>query len=284
MKAEELLRGASALAKHLQRSGVQFLPVADKERATAYRTSFDETEEAPPRREQSADTGHPRQNTSGQPKQRPQPRRLAAATAVHSTQSAYPGQDLPITDRELRLAAMSATVETCDRCPSLVSCRNKTVFGEGHAAPRFAFFGEGPGADEDRTGRPFVGRAGQLLTKMIEACKLSREQVYILNTVKCRPPGNRNPEPEEIQHCREYFESQLSLLRPEYIVCLGAVAAQSLLQSKLSVGRLRGTVHRYFASKVIVTYHPAYLLRNPGAKKAAWQDLQMMLADAGIKV
>ncbi len=149
--------------------------------------------------------------------------------------------------------------------------------------PRFAFFGEGPGADEDRTGRPFVGKAGQLLTKMIEACKLERSDVYIFNTVKCRPPGNRNPEPDEINNCREYYQQQLSILRPEYIVCLGAVSAQELLQSKLSVGRLRGKLHRHFESKVLVTYHPAYLLRNPSAKKAAWEDLQIMLRDANIQ-
>ena len=130
---------------------------------------------------------------------------------------------------------------------------------------------------------PLSARAGQLLTKMIEACKFQRDDVYILNTVKCRPPGNRNPEPEELSNCREYYQSQLAILRPEYIVCLGAVSAQELLQSKLSVGRLRGRLHQYFESKVLVTYHPAYLLRNPAAKKAAWQDLQMLLRDAGIQ-
>jgi uracil-DNA glycosylase family 4 len=144
------------------------------------------------------------------------------------------------------------------------------------------FFGEGPGAEEDRTGRPFVGKAGDLLTKMIEACTLRREDVYILNTVKCRPPGNRNPELDETENCREYYQRQLAILRPEYIVCLGAISSQELLRSKLSVGRLRGKFHRYFESKVLVTYHPAYLLRNPAAKKATWTDLQLMLQDAGI--
>jgi DNA polymerase len=119
------------------------------------------------------------------------------------------------------------------------------VFGEGSVSARVAFFGEGPGADEDSSGRPFVGRAGQLLTKMIEACKFNREDVYILNTVKCRPPGNRNPEPEEISNCRHFYQRQFAILRPEYIVCLGAVAAQELLKSKLPVGRLRGELHTY---------------------------------------
>ena len=177
---------------------------------------------------------------------------------------------------------MAEQVAGCTRCPELVRCRTQTVFGEGHPSPRVVFFGEGPGADEDRSGRPFVGRAGQLLTKMIEACSFQREEVYILNTVKCRPPNNRNPEPSEIENCRQYFETQLSILRPEYIICLGAVSSRALLNSKLSVGRLRGKMHRYFESKVVVTYHPAYLLRTPAAKKAAWEDLQLMLRDAGI--
>jgi DNA polymerase len=164
----------------------------------------------------------------------------------------------------------------------LSSCRTQTVFGEGSVSPRFVFFGEAPGADEDRSGRPFVGRAGELLTKMIEACKLRREDNYVLNTVKCRPPANRNPEPDEIKNCREYYERQLATLRPEYIVCLGAIAAQSLLKSKLPVGRLRGKMHAYHDSKVLVTYHPAYLLRTPAAKKAAWDDLQFMMRDAGL--
>ena len=128
----------------------------------------------------------------------------------------------------------------------------------------------------------FVGKAGQLLTKMIEACKFAREDVYIMNTVKCRPPNNRNPEPTEIENCREYFEAQLNVLRPEYIVCLGLVSAQALLKTKLSVGRMRGKFHQYFDSKTLVTYHPSYLLRTPAAKKAAWDDLQLMLRDAGL--
>jgi DNA polymerase len=210
------------------------------------------------------------------------PARLRTVDAVQSGQGPYPGDARPADQREQQLGQLAQRVAHCTRCEVLASCRNQTVFGEGSVTPRVVFFGEGPGADEDRTGRPFVGRAGQLLTKMIEACKFQRADVYILNTVKCRPPGNRNPEPHEIANCREYYQQQLAILRPEYIVCLGAVSAQELLQSKLSVGRLRGKLHSYFESKVLVTYHPAYLLRNPSAKKAAWQDLQIMLRDANI--
>lgn len=204
--------------------------------------------------------------------------------AFSSAEGPYPLAEMGNADRQAQLDIINGEVTVCTRCEILSSCRNKTVFGEGSVSPRVAFFGEGPGADEDRSGRPFVGKAGQLLTKMIEACKFQREDVYILNTVKCRPPGNRNPEPDEIQNCREYYERQLAILRPEYIVCLGAVSAQELLKTKLSVGRLRGRLHGYFESKVLVTYHPAYLLRNPAAKKATWDDLQLMLRDAGIQV
>ena len=185
--------------------------------------------------------------------------------------------------RSSELEVLARTVAECGKCEVLASCRSQTVFGEGSVTPRFVFMGEAPGADEDRTGRPFVGRAGQLLTKMIAACTLDRDDCYILNTIKCRPPGNRNPELDELAHCRDFYRRQLDVLRPEYIVCLGAIAAKELLSSKLSVGRLRGKMHAYRTSKVLVTYHPAYLLRNPDAKKAAWQDLQLLMGDAGLK-
>jgi DNA polymerase len=182
------------------------------------------------------------------------------------------------------LQELAVVADACQKCEVLSSCRKKVVFGEGNPGARFLFFGEGPGADEDQTGRPFIGKAGQLLTKMIAACTLDRDQCYITNTVKCRPPGNRNPEHDEIENCRSFYEQQIDLIRPEYIICLGAIAASELLRTKLSVGRLRGKLHQYRGSKVLVTYHPAYLLRNPAAKKAAWQDLQFLMADAGIKL
>jgi len=201
---------------------------------------------------------------------------------VTVTDSPYPGPVLDADQRQQHLHDLAATVSQCQRCQELARCRKQTVFGEGNPSARIVFFGEGPGADEDRTGRPFVGRAGKLLTKMIEACRLKREDVYILNSVKCRPPGNRNPTEEEIANCREYFETQLQWIRPEYIVCLGAVSSKALLHTTLSIGRLRQRFHRYHDSKVMVIYHPAYLLRNPDAKRAAWADLQMLMADAGL--
>jgi DNA polymerase len=150
--------------------------------------------------------------------------------------------------------------------------------------PRICFFGEAPGADEDRSGRPFVGAAGQLLDRIIQASGLKREEVYILNTVKCRPPENRNPTDQEIAQCRGYFESQFEILRPEFIVCLGLVAAKSILKDAPSIGRLRGRLHRYRGAQVIVTYHPSYLLRTPSAKGATWEDMKMLLTAMGLPI
>lgn len=144
--------------------------------------------------------------------------------------------------------------------------------------------GEAPGADEDRLGEPFVGRAGQLLNRMLGACGLERSDVYILNVLKCRPPGNRNPLPDESQACRRFLTRQLQLVDPEYICCLGAVAAQNFLETSTPIGRLRGRVHEHGGRKVVCTYHPAYLLRNPSAKRPAWEDLQMLMAEMGIEI
>ncbi len=158
------------------------------------------------------------------------------------------------------------------------------MFGVGNPAARLCFLGEAPGADEDRQGEPFVGRAGQLLTKIIEACTLSRDEVYIFNVLKCRPPGNRNPTAEEAENCREYLDRQLAVIRPEYLVCLGAVAAQNLLDTTENIGRLRGKFHDYQGVKVLCTYHPAYLLRNPAAKRQVWDDMRLLMRTMGIEI
>lgn len=212
-------------------------------------------------------------------------RSAAARGPVGPILDAVTNYSLPILDEDARISTLQQTaieVSGCTRCPELAYTRKQTVFGEGTVRPRVCFFGEAPGADEDRSGRPFVGRAGQLLTKMIEACTFRREDVYIFNTIKCRPPGNRNPTDQEMANCRGYFEHQLNVLQPEYIVCLGAIASKALLMTTLPIGQLRGKFHRYRSSKVVVTYHPSYLLRNEEAKLPAWQDLQMLLRDMGI--
>jgi uracil-DNA glycosylase len=158
------------------------------------------------------------------------------------------------------------------------------VFGVGYPNARLCFMGEAPGADEDRLGEPFVGRAGQLLDKIIVACKLNREEVYICNVLKCRPPGNRNPLPEEAANCRRFLDRQLELVQPQFICCLGAVAAQNLLNTQVSIGKLRGKVHAYRGAKVVCTYHPAYLLRNPAAKKDTWDDMKFLMREMGVEL
>ncbi|HBJ34774.1 MAG TPA: uracil-DNA glycosylase [Planctomycetaceae bacterium] len=212
------------------------------------------------------------------------PRPVAAQPILVSLDGPYPVPLLPVNERTERLQARAAEVSQCMRCDVLCSSRKQTVYGEGNVAARVCFFGEAPGEEEDSTGRPFVGRSGALLTKMIEACTLSRDQVYILNTVKCRPPGNRNPMPDEIANCREYFEEQLQIIQPQYIVCLGLVAVQTLLKTTQSIGKLRSRFHKYHNSKVLATYHPSYLLRYPDVKREAWTDLKMLMADMGIDV
>ncbi|MGB7344836.1 MAG: uracil-DNA glycosylase [Pirellulaceae bacterium] len=279
LNPDTVLAQSAALARHLQASGVEFMPIANAKHVAELESHFATAAKADEVKTPAARAESATPRTATTPAATTPAAKPIIADAVEVS---YDGPPLSQDDRTARLNVLSQSVAACTRCDKLAVCRTNTVFGEGSVMPRVAFFGEGPGADEDRTGRPFVGKAGELLTKMIEACSFRREDVYILNTVKCRPPGNRNPDPSELANCREYFEQQLAVLRPEYIVCLGAISSQTLLGSKLSVGRLRGKFHRYFDSKVLVTYHPAYLLRNPDAKKAAWQDLQLMLRDAGI--
>ena len=186
---------------------------------------------------------------------------------------------LSLEQRQVQLDVLSGQVRDCRQCSAIVSYRQQTVFGAGPLNPRVCFMGEAPGADEDRTGQPFVGKAGQLLTKIIEAMQLNRDEVYILNALKCRPPQNRTPMNEEIEHCRHFVETQLDTLRPDFIVCLGAVAVRSILRSELPIGRLRGRFHQYRGARVVVTYHPSYLLRNESAKKHVWEDMKMLMAE-----
>ena len=179
-----------------------------------------------------------------------------------------PRSDLPGT-----LAEVKALVDTCRLCP-LCETRTRTVFSDGTEKARLMFVGEAPGRDEDLQGVPFVGRAGQLLTKMIEAIQMKRSDVYIANVLKCRPPENRTPIPAEVEKCIPYLEQQIALVRPDLIVALGLSAAQGLLGTKASMGALRGRTYEYKGVPLVATYHPAALLRNPGLKKDAWVDLQ----------
>jgi len=197
-----------------------------------------------------------------------------------------PGPVPPSGDsRQAALDDVARKVAACTRCAELVRCRTQTVFGVGNPQARLVFCGEAPGADEDRQGTPFVGRAGQLLTDIIEkGMKLERSDVYILNILRCRPPGNRNPLPVEAAACREWLDAQLAIIRPEFLCCLGAVAAQNLLDTTEPIGRLRGRVLDYHGIKVVCTYHPAYLLRTPSAKAACWEDIKLLMREMGIGV
>ena len=172
------------------------------------------------------------------------------------------------------LGAIAETVAACRRCALYATAKNP-VPGAGNPDADFMIVGEAPGADEDEQGVPFVGRAGQLLTKIIEAIHLSRDDVFIANVLKHRPPGNRNPLPEEVAACSPYLVRQIELVRPKVILALGTFAAQTLLETKTTIGKLRGQIHRYHGVPLIVTYHPAALLRNPAWKRPTWEDVQL---------
>jgi DNA polymerase len=171
-------------------------------------------------------------------------------------------------------AGLRREVAGCTRC-ALHATRRQAVFGVGDTAAEWMVIGEAPGAEEDRQGEPFVGRAGQLLNEMLRAVGLARDQVFIANVLKCRPPDNRDPRPEEVAACSGYLQQQIAWVRPRLILVVGRIAAQSLLQTDAPVGRLRGSVHRFGPGDcpLVVTYHPAYLLRSPGQKRRAWEDL-----------
>ncbi len=175
------------------------------------------------------------------------------------------------------LAEIRKDLGDCQRCP-LHETRNKLVFGAGDPDADLMFVGEAPGGDEDRQGEPFVGRAGQLLTKIIAAIGKTRDQVYIANILKCRPPGNRNPESSEIALCSPFLDRQIEAIQPKVICALGTFAAQTMLNSKTTIGKLRGRAHPYNDFSLLVpTFHPAYLLRSPGKKKETWEDMQMIM-------
>ncbi|MBM4069887.1 MAG: uracil-DNA glycosylase [Planctomycetes bacterium] len=184
-------------------------------------------------------------------------------------------------DKRIALQLLAQEVSKCERCPELVVSRTRTVFADGACTAELCFIGEAPGADEDAQGVPFVGAAGQLLNKIIVACGLKREDVYICNILKCRPPGNRTPLPDEAARCRGFLDRQLELVRPRFICALGACAAQNLLNTTISIGKLRGRFHDYRGIPVLATYHPAFLLRSPDNKKFVWEDMKLMLAKMG---
>lgn len=206
-------------------------------------------------------------------------RRGLAEAAKITAQAAYaPDKKEPVC-RSLSLDDVRSDLGDCRRC-SLCSLRTNLVFGEGNPRAELVFVGEAPGGDEDREGRPFVGRAGQLLTRIINAMGMKREDVYICNILKCRPPGNRGPEPAEIAACEPFLIRQIQAVAPRVICALGAFAAKTLLKKEdVPITALRGRFHTYEGIKVMPTFHPAYLLRNPAAKKPVWEDIQMIMKE-----
>jgi DNA polymerase len=176
------------------------------------------------------------------------------------------------------LESLKKQVSVCQSC-DLHTSRTQTVFGVGNADADWLIIGEAPGAEEDKQGEPFVGRAGQLLNSMLEAIDLNREKVFIANILKCRPPNNRDPRPEEVEACASYLRQQINLIQPKIILAVGRIAAQNLLNVETPIGKMRGQVYAYPETKipVVVTYHPAYLLRSPVEKRKAWEDLKLAL-------
>ena len=212
------------------------------------------------------------------------PANIPADSTTHETPTLEsPEKPMP-SKKQIQLDVVCQEVAQCTACEELAATRNKTVFGVGNPNAKLVFYGEAPGADEDRQGEPFVGRAGKKLNEIIEAMGIQREDIYILNTIKCRPPGNRNPSPAEQANCSGFLQRQLEIIKPDYIVCLGAIAARSFLKVTTPIGELRGEFHIQGKIKVLCTYHPAYILRNPSKKRDVWEDIKFLMQDMGLKI
>jgi uracil-DNA glycosylase len=206
-----------------------------------------------------------------------EPGPIAPAAAVAGVAAAADGAAAPLfRDAAEALASVRIDIGDCTRCKLHTLGRTQVVFGSGNPSADLMFVGEAPGADEDVQGVPFVGRAGQLLTKIIEAINLTRDDVYIANVIKCRPPQNRNPEPDEIATCEPFLFRQIDIIKPKVIVTLGKFAAHTLLQTEEPISRLRGRVLDYRGTKLVPTFHPAYLLRNPSSKREVWEDMKLV--------
>lgn len=293
---QRLIRQIRQRLESLARAGIDRAPLGPLPEMppaavapTVPRINRDETALAP-----AVDRPQPK-GAEPAPTAAPLPRRRPAAPTPPSPLPATlgslfdePGITEPVVPPEERpeaLRVLAEEIAECSRCEVLCANRTHTVPGEGNASARLMFVGEGPGQTEDETGRPFVGKAGKLLDDMItKGMGLRREDVFIANIVKCRPPNNRDPEPQEVRNCIGYLERQIAIIRPEFLCLLGKPAAQTLLNTSMPMGRLRGKWQRYKGIPTIATWHPAYLLRNPSAKKDTWEDLQMLMKAMGIPI
>ena len=209
---------------------------------------------------------------------------LPSAGAEASTTTPPEGMRPTNNSVAAELAAVEARAKTCVKCRELSQCRHSVVFGVGNPRAEIMFVGEAPGRDEDLQGEPFVGRAGELLTKIIAAMGFKREDVYIANVLKCRPPENRTPLPDEVTNCLPYLQSQIELIKPKLIVALGATAVRGLLDVQLGITKMRGHWYTFRDIPIMPTFHPAYLLRNPAAKKEVWDDMKAVLEKLGREV
>ena len=298
MQRNQWKTASAQLLKHWNRSGISQIPVVSLPSAAAATawleenasSLFDESETLNPisasvvNESSLVPPAQPILDQQSDEEKLAEPRTTVQPESTSKSLGKWNSPSLPILDRQGVLAALNDQVIACRKCEEIVCRRQRTVFGVGSINARVVMFGEAPGADEDRVGEPFVGAAGQLLDKILVASGLKREEVYIVNALKCRPPNNRTPTDAEIENCRPFFENQLESIQPEYIVCWGSVAVRAVLGSTDSVGRLRGKFHSFRGAKVLVTYHPAYLLRTPDAKKLTWDDMKMLMKDMGIAI
>ncbi len=278
---EQLARQARQHLESLKGAGVEWLPVGSMPTApSVVGQTRNHANAKPDAIQHGAASAKPQAITSG--------KNLFADVGgpepVVESKSQLSG--MPLEQRRRELTVLTKKISTCTLCAELASTRTQTVFGVGQVGAELCFIGEAPGADEDAQGEPFVGAAGQLLNSIIAACKMKREEVYICNIIKCRPPGNRTPLPNEAANCREFLERQLELIQPKFICALGSTAARYLLNTTQGIGQLRGRFHNYQGIPVMCTYHPAYLLphRSPGKKKEVWEDMKMLLAKMGRPV
>jgi len=234
---------------------------------------------------ESEDASAPRLETSAEPREEmPRQKPVVAVPIVEEDLFAAPKPESKITDPVQALRVIREDLGDCTRCRLHQQGRKQIVFGVGDPKAELMFIGEAPGADEDQQGEPFVGRAGQLLNNMIKAMGLRREDVYIANIIKCRPPGNRTPERDECDTCSPFLMRQIAVIRPKVIVALGAIAAKTLLAINAPMAELRGRWYDFRGTKLAVTYHPAFLLRDPRQKKEAWKDLQIVMKELGIPI
>jgi DNA polymerase len=264
----DLARQANQHIDSLRAAGIEWIPAADP--ATFVTVPPAPSLESPPEAQARVEA--------------PPAVPVAAQTALFAAAAST----APAGDAEQRrhsLTLLAQQVAACTRCPQLASTRTQTVFGVGPIDPELCFVGEAPGADEDRLGEPFVGAAGQLLTRIIVAMGMKREEVYICNILRCRPPGNRTPQPDEAEHCSEWLEKTLEMVRPRFICALGNTPARYLLgMVEPRITKLRGRFFDYRGTPVMLTFHPSYLLRNPAAKKEVWEDMKTLLMRMGRPV